>query len=200
MVDGAPLAGTFLPTENATDPNSQIGEVQCCKTDESDCTRRDPWDSRSNDDCISGNHDFVKYNYFEAESLCQNLEPKGDWDLCPKELIESTNPDICVGRGCGIWNDLTWTKKIHRSKEFSHACDHFLTLKTIFSKKKNKGSPLCFFTSFLISEFYKGNPLGKNGLKREKTHFFVFFDFTVPHEVKIFFFIFPGSKKIFLNT
>ena len=118
LVDGAPLSGNLLPTEKATDPNSQFAEVQCCKTDKSDCTRRDPWDSASNDDCISGNNDFIKYNYFDAESLCQNLEPKGDWDLCPKELIESTDRSICQGKGCSIYNDLTWTKKIPRGTFF----------------------------------------------------------------------------------
>ena len=113
MVDGAPLSGTFRPTEKATDPNTQLAEVQCCKTDLSDCTRRDPWNSGSNNDCISGQNDDVKYNYFKAESLCQNLEPQGDWDLCPKELIDTTDQrGICQWKGCSIDNDLTWTKRI----------------------------------------------------------------------------------------
>ena len=47
--------------------------------------------------------------------------------------------------------------------------------------------------------FIKEIPYKKNGLNREKTHFFVFLDFTVPKEVKNFFFIFPGCKIIFLN-
>ena len=114
MVDGAPLSyvGELIPTEKATDPNTQFAEVQCCKTDLSDCTRRDPWNSNSNDDCISGSGDDVKYNYFDAETLCQTLEPKGDWDLCPKELIESTDQTICQSKGCSIDHALAWVKRI----------------------------------------------------------------------------------------
>ena len=97
-------------------------------------------------------------------------------------------------RPCQNWTYILLQTNFNRKKSPVRG---FLTVKTIFS---TKGPPFAFFTSFPFSEFYKGNPLEKNGLNREKTHFFVFFIFTVPHEVKNFFFIFPGCKIIFLNT
>ena len=92
-------------------------------------------------------------------------------------------------------------------KKISGASRQNIFADWIFVSEKGLQVRICVFHrrgkqlyQFSLSEFYKGNPLEKNGLNREKTHFFVFFIFTVPHEVKNVFFIFPGCKIIFLNT
>ena len=106
LVDGAPLKGTVVQTLKVTDPTLPLGEVQCCNADLTKCTRKD---DRSH--CLSGDNDSIKYSYGEAEGLCQQIEPIGTWDLCPRDLIENKNQEICQGLGCQHDNTLVWVKK-----------------------------------------------------------------------------------------
>ena len=78
------------------DPTAKLGEVQCCKTDGT-CTRRSPWNSDSNDDCISGNNDDSKYSLQEAANMCAALGE--NWSLCTREQVSNGN---CRGKGCAI--------------------------------------------------------------------------------------------------
>ena len=122
-MDGAPNSGEFLPTQLIEDPTLSLGEVQCCHIDLSQCTRTNPSNS-GNSNCISGNGDDVKYTYLQAEELCGEIDPIGDWDLCPRELIEIENPGICASTGCSIDYELVWVKReskisgIHTGRAF----------------------------------------------------------------------------------
>jgi len=103
LIDGNPRnGGSDDPTEIFNpDPYQDVGEVQCCHSS-GKCTRRNPWDSGSNDDCMSGRNDGVKYSLHEAISMCHAL---GDgWSLCTREESDG----MCAGKGCGIDFHFVW--------------------------------------------------------------------------------------------
>ena len=112
-----------------TDSTLPLGEVQCCNTELTDCTRKDPADSNK---CISGDNDDVKFSYGEAEELCQKIEPTGTWDLCPKNLIENTNQKICENHGCGHDYALVWVKKEICTSNLSKTNRYLLTAKNLW--------------------------------------------------------------------
>jgi len=102
LIDGAPRSGQDPPEIFNPDPYQDLGEVQCCHPVKQ-CTRRDPWNSRNNNDCMSGRDDNVKYSLHEAISMCEALGD--DWTLCTREEVNSR---ICKSKGCGHDSHLVW--------------------------------------------------------------------------------------------
>ena len=106
MIAGVPNTETNLDMSLAQkfDPTLYIGKVQCCSVDLTSCTRS--IDSKTCINDINSN-----WNYFDAEAVCKNLEPIGMWDLCPKYLIESKNPELCEEQGCDLNEEFIWLKR-----------------------------------------------------------------------------------------
>jgi len=102
MVVPSDEARQFLEEKMNPDPTAKLGEVQCCKTDGT-CTRRSPWNSNSNNDCISGDNDDRKYSLQEAANSCAGLGEA--WSLCTRQQVEA---GICQGKGCQIDHEYTW--------------------------------------------------------------------------------------------
>jgi len=109
LVDGAPDAGKYVEEILNPDPNKPLGEVQCCKEGEEPeeivCTRRSPWDSSNNGDCLSGHNDKKKFTLSEAIGMCSKLG--SEWSLCTRSAVKR---GVCQGTGCNHDQTLVWVR------------------------------------------------------------------------------------------
>jgi len=105
LIDGAPNSLEDPAEVVNPDSTQQIGEVQCCKSDGT-CSRRSPWDSNSNSDCISGNNNASKYSLLQALDMCGSLG--SEWSLCSRDQVNNGN---CKGKGCRHDGQLVWVKE-----------------------------------------------------------------------------------------
>jgi len=101
LVDGGPGSDKRLQPYWNPDPNQKLGEVQCCK--DGQCTRRNPWNSRRNRNCISGNRDSSKFTLQEAKDMCASLG--WGWTLCTRWEVENKK---CNKKGCNHDSQYVW--------------------------------------------------------------------------------------------
>jgi len=102
LVDGGPGSDRKLQEDWNPDPNDKLGEVQCCR--EGKCTRRKPFNSSKNRDCMSGNKDGgTKFTLQEAKDMCTSLGP--GWTLCTRWEVENK---ICNKKGCNHDSAFVW--------------------------------------------------------------------------------------------
>jgi len=105
LIDGAPNSNHSPAEIPNPDLSQKLGEVQCCHPDKG-CTRRNPWNSGNENNCISGNNDNVQVSLYEAISMCDSLGDK--WSLCTRE---ETNSGLCQSKGCGHDSKLAWVRE-----------------------------------------------------------------------------------------
>merc|ERR1719356_364052 len=81
-----------------------IGEIQCCHPDPAKvCTRRNPWNSASDDDCFSSGPKGTSLQ--RAFDSCRELG--SGWNLCSREQINSKS-SVCANKGCGLNEKSVW--------------------------------------------------------------------------------------------
>lgn len=101
LIGGAALSSS--PKELVDlDGTEALGEIQCCTQDD-DCTRHSPSDSRRKKDCISGHRDASKFTFKQAADACKKLGE--EWGLCSRDQV---NRNLCQGKGCGHDSQLVW--------------------------------------------------------------------------------------------
>jgi len=135
LVDGGPGSDKRLePIWNPINPNDKLGEVQCCR--EGKCTRRKPWNSSKNRDCMSGNRDGTKFTLQEAKDMCTSLGP--GWTLCTLQEVENKK---CNKKGCNHDSEYVWVlEKPEQVAEESVADEEMLAEETVADEEKPKVS------------------------------------------------------------